>query len=165
MKHIIIPTDFSIRSLQPVHAAMDRFEGESVRISLLHLLHMPVGIPDLFTRASSALPADAIQSEFRNACEVLKNKYASRLVQLNTVIRYGSTAPFLRNLIEGMKADAVLVCDPIGLTVPTKISVDMVPLLSKLEGRVIRANRGTTVRVGEMSLSELLTEPAFVYTN
>ena len=138
MAHIIIPTDFSIGSLQPVHEVMQYHRHDVVRITLLHLVDIPSGIGDLLFRLRRMDERFPIPQPFLDACEVLANRYDSRLTTITPVIRYGSTAGFLENLISGMKADVVYYEADYKELRPFDDSVPLVPLLKRAHANIIR---------------------------
>lgn len=111
MKHILIPTDFSIHSLQPVHEALAAHAGTEVKITLLHLLRMPSGISDLLMLSRRSKPYELIREPFRDACNILKNRYASQLKDLRVEFQYGSTAAFLNNYLEATNVAAVYMLE------------------------------------------------------
>lgn len=138
MKHVLIPTDFSIGSLQPVPAALQHFPGAPVRITLLHLLEPPDSIGELLFRAARREPAHLAGPEFRQACAVIRNRYGSRLTDLRTDIRYGSTAAYVRHLLESLEADAIALDPAYRPGRPDPRSVTLIPLLLRMDLPVIR---------------------------
>lgn len=131
MKHVLIPTDFTIGSLQTVHAAVVHFPDEQVKISLLHLLEMPNGIGDLLLRAVRKEPTHLISADFQKACEIIRNKYGQKILQMDVLFRYGSTKHYVQNLLEGLEVDAIVLDPETKLGSPHASSVDMYPLLKK----------------------------------
>lgn len=131
MKHVLIPTDFTIGSLQAVHAAVAAFPEEQIRISLLHLLEMPNGIGDLLMRAVRKEPTHLATSDFQKACEIILNKYGQRIHKMEAVFRYGSTRAYVQNMLEGLKIDTIVLDPEYKLSLPHSGSIKMVPLLKK----------------------------------
>jgi len=137
MKHVLIPTDFTIGSLQTVHAAIVHFPEDEIKISLLHLLEMPNGIGDLLMRAVRREPTHLITSDFQKACEIIRNKYGHKIQQMDVLFRYGSTRNYVQNLLEGLDVDAIVLDPEAKLGSPHSSSVDMYPLLKKSGVRII----------------------------
>lgn len=131
MKHVLIPTDFTISSLQTVHAAIVHFPDEQIKISLLHLLEMPNGIGDLLMRAVRKEPTHLITPDFQKAREIIHNKYGQKILKMDVLFRYGSTKNYVQNLLEGLEVDAIVLDPEIKLASPHAASVDMYPLLKK----------------------------------
>jgi hypothetical protein len=144
MVHIILPTDFSIGSLQPVHEVMQYHRHDVVRISLLHLVDIPSGIGDLLFRLRRMDERFPIPQPFNDACEILANRYDSRLTGITPVIRYGSTAGFLENLISGLKADVVYYQDGFREESTFDDSVPLIPLLKRCQGKIVKLDPPAT---------------------
>lgn len=98
MKNILVPTDFSIRSLGYIHSVVEK-QNEPVNIIFMHALKMPDSIIDLLMFSRGSRHHDLITSEFREACEILKNKYASAIHSLNVEFFVGTTNAAFRNFL------------------------------------------------------------------
>lgn len=138
MVHIILPTDFSIGSLQPVHDIMQFHRHDVVRITLLHLVDIPSGIGDLLFRLRRMDDRFPIPQPFLDACEVLANRYDSRLTTIAPLIRYGSTAGFLENLLSGLKADVVYYQADYNEQAAFEDSIPLIPLLKRSRANIIQ---------------------------
>ena len=137
MKHILLPSDFSILSLQPIHDVMQQYSEDVVRITLLHLVDMPTGIGDLLFRSQRIADRFPIPNEFRMACELMANRYGRNITMIRPLIRYGSTSSFLGNLIKGMNVDAIFVRRNLKESGPYRESVAIMPLLRKIDCNII----------------------------
>lgn len=131
MKHLLIPTDFSIRSLNAVHAAITHYDEDKLRITLFHLLSMPVDISDLLFASRRNKHYEIVGNDFNEACEVLQNRYSSRLHAMSVKFGFGSTGAYVRNFLAGELVDYIVVCPDTTLSLPSKRSVPMMPLLHK----------------------------------
>lgn len=138
MVHIILPTDFSIGSLQPVHEVMQYHRHDVVRITMLHLVDIPSGIGDLLFRLRRIEERFPVPQAFLDACEVLANRYDSRLTGITPQIRYGTTAGFLENLISGMKADVVYYEAGFKELAPFEDSIAIIPMLKRCQGNIVQ---------------------------
>lgn len=137
MKHIIIPTDFSIPSLNAVHSAMSVFNDAPVRITLFHLLRMPDELPGIVFRAMRNKHYSLITDEFKEGCEILENRYGTALDSLKVKFAFGSTVSYLRNWLDGEQVTDILTCPDIPLGLPSPKSVAMLPLLKNTGYNVI----------------------------
>lgn len=137
MKHVLIPTDFSIKSLNVINGIAAKYGGESVKITLLHLMSMPASIADLllFRRAKMRFE-DKVSSEFYEACQVLQNKYTDQIHSLDVKIAYGETKAYLQNFIQANKIDKVIIAKDTVWQKPFKESVNMLPLLAKIKSDI-----------------------------
>jgi hypothetical protein len=108
MKNVLIPTDFTVHSLDLIVAAAQQFEGEQLNITLLHALAMP-DIMDLMLLSRNNDRYKLITKEFENACTIIKNRYASVIQRINVRFMHGSTKAVFRNFVEASQAH-VLIC-------------------------------------------------------
>src|SRR5690348_8327030 len=104
MQHILIPTDFSIKSLNAIHTAATNSSDEKLQISLFHLLRPDYDIAQLF-RSRRNMHMDMISGEFHDACQIMQNRYNSVINAINIEFGFGTTASYLSNLLEGLKVD------------------------------------------------------------
>lgn len=131
MKHILIPTDFSLQSLNAVHAAVATHSEQPFKITLLHLLRMAEDIPQLLFRSMRSKQEEIITPDFREACEILQNRYESSIASIHIKLGFGSTKSYVQNLLEGEKIDLIFCCPDIQLALPSPRSVEMMSLLRK----------------------------------
>ena len=151
MKHAIIPTDFSISSLQIVHDVMHHYSGEQVKITLLHLVFLPDSIPDLlFKRRQNRRD---IPSEFTQACEIIANKYGASLAGIKTLIQAGETKAYMENLFDGLKADAVFIAADHAWVNPFQDSIQTMALCRKCRFPIVE--RAATSRADAKSFATI----------
>jgi len=131
MKHILIPTDFSVRSLNAVHAAMATCDETPLKITLFHLLRMPDQIAELFSISARNKHLDLITEEFKEGCEILQSRYGSSLHKLSVKFGFGNTVVYLKNLLAGERVTEILVCPDIQLMQTSPKSIEMLPLLKR----------------------------------
>lgn len=78
MKTVIIPSDFSISSLQ-VAETIVRNASEEVNILFIHLFHVADDIQDLLFSNYRKKEYEFVSEEFRRECEILKEVFPSTL--------------------------------------------------------------------------------------
>ena len=105
MRNVLIPTDFTVHSLDLVVAVVEKYKDEELNITLLHALAMPDSIMDLILLSRNNDRYKLISKEFRNACTILKNRYASSIRDINVRFMHGGTRGVFRNFVEATKAD------------------------------------------------------------
>lgn len=133
MKHLLIPTDFSIQSLNAVHAAIAAHENgeDKLKITLFHLLSMSTDLSELVFRSMTNKHYEMVSSEFKDACEILQNRYSSKVKSITVKFGFGNTVQYLKNYLEGAKIDMVIIPSDVELTLPSTRSVEMIPLLKR----------------------------------
>jgi hypothetical protein len=109
MKHVLIPTDFSIRSLRVVHGVVERFGGEPLNIVMMHAVQMPTSIMDLMMLSRRSSHQDLITADYKDACEIIRNKYSSTIQSLKTEFLIGNSKGLFKNFLLYNNID-VIVC-------------------------------------------------------
>jgi|GEM_PF-406380 len=134
MRHIMIPTDFTVQSLQVVHAAIGAAGNEKLKVTLLHMMH-PADIGSMlfasFRNRQRTEQQNLLSEDFKETCEMLKNSYSSKLDSIQVKFVTGDTAVYLRHFLEGADVDCIVYAEDIKLTQPSKHSVDMQPLIKR----------------------------------
>ena len=75
MKTVLIPTDFSIESLNTVKGALKQCEGENTNLILVYGVYLSDSITDLLFFSKPKYLSTLQSEKFTQACEILKNKY------------------------------------------------------------------------------------------
>lgn len=160
-RNILIPTDFTIRSLKLVNAAVQEFGNCPLHITLVHATEPDDSISGLLMLHKRQPLHQLYTEEFREACEVLKNKFASSVKSIKVELYYGSGRGYCRNFLEARKIDAVLLPEDFTLGMPSRYSRDIQPDLKKSGYPVFYAGINTKAQTDlteetSPSLSELL---------
>lgn len=158
MKHILIPTDFSIASLNAVHAAMAIYNDAPVRISLFHLLSMPDELPGIIFRTMRNKHYALITDEFKEGCEILENRYGSALHSLNIKFGFGNTVRYVKNWLEGEKITDIFICPDIPLGLPSPKSVAMLPLLKNTKYKIVNISSKARYQSLDVATINMLQE-------
>ncbi|NIG53397.1 hypothetical protein [Chitinophaga sp. Cy-1792] len=108
MKNVLIPTDFSIRSLGYVHNVVSQYPGEMVNVIFMHALRMPDSIFDLVTFTRNSRHIELISADFKDGCEIIRNKYASAIKQLKVEFFHGDTNIAFKNFCIANDIDVIL---------------------------------------------------------
>lgn len=130
MTTILIPTDFTLQSLNMVKDVASGFRGQRLNIVLFHALYMPTDVHDLLF-LSPKVPHEKITEEFRHACTVIKKKNNEVITQIIFRHMYGSTNAVFKNFIEANKIDAIFMPEHIVLKRAFDNSVELRPLFKK----------------------------------
>lgn len=109
MRTILIPTDFTIESLNTVKGALRKREGEDVNIILVYGAYLSDSITDLLFFSKPAYLANLQSEKFTEACEILKNKYDSQIGSLTVDLFSGYNQRAFENFLSGNKVDEMFV--------------------------------------------------------
>lgn len=131
-RNVLIPTDFTIKSLSAVQALLSMEQECEMNVVLLHILKLENSVIELLFMNQFVKPYTLVSDEFEEACEVLKKKYQSRLLSLNIRFAYNDGKAYLKNVLESEAIDEIVLAETIDLDMPSKRSVEMPSLLKKL---------------------------------
>jgi hypothetical protein len=109
VKTILLPTDFSIRSLQPVRYALEEDSGE--RLNVIHVvgLRIPQSITELLFFSREDFVKKLSGEVFNEACQVIRNKYASRINEMRIEIFTGLTQGAFNLFLDGQGIDKMYI--------------------------------------------------------
>ena len=132
MKTILIPTDFTIESLNTVKGAFKKInDGEQVNLILVYSAYLSDSITDrLFFSKEKYLMASQGE-KFREACHVLLNTYASRVHSLRTELFCGYTKSAFANFLEANQVDEVMIPGTYTLKMSSPRSFDPISYFKK----------------------------------
>ncbi|RPD41732.1 hypothetical protein [Chitinophaga barathri] len=156
MQNIMIPTDLSIHSLSYLHNLAEKLESPC-NIVLMHAQRLPDNLLDgwAFTRSKHHA---AISDDFREACEVMKNRYANLVKSVQVEFFYGSTVPALRNFIHAHNISAIALPEQLECEKASKSSYNPAALMRyiKLPVTQLKITLPRRVVTAPASISELL---------
>jgi hypothetical protein len=130
MTTVLIPTDFTLPSLNMVKSAALRFEGHRLNIILFHALHMPTGIQDLLF-LNKQVPHEKLTEKFRHTCAMLKRKHSPAIARISFRHMYGSTPAVFRNFAEAAGIQFIYMPQHVVLTRAYDNSVELRALFKK----------------------------------
>lgn len=131
VRNILIPTDFTARSLAIIPKVMSLRSDHKLNILLFHVLYVRFNAHELLFMNRYLGGRKLVSKEFVEACEVLEQRFQSLKVSINTRIAYGSTLPYIKNIIQAEEISEIFMHDDIILSLPSENSVHMEPLLKK----------------------------------
>ncbi|MEX6688551.1 hypothetical protein QTN47_13645 [Danxiaibacter flavus] len=99
MKNILIPTDFTVQSLQLVVNTAETLSDKELNIVLFHAFDTPSDIMDLMFLKRNPLYEGLMNESFRRECRRLKMKYGSVIGSITFRHFYGNTRPAFKNFI------------------------------------------------------------------
>jgi len=130
MKTVIIPSDFSLESIQ-VAETIARKAGGEVRILFIHLFHIADDIQDLLFSNYRKKEYEFVSDEFRKECEMLEDMYAKNLKSINIEFFYGSKLAMFKNFLDYNNADYIAYSKSYGMPKLSKSSIDALPVVLK----------------------------------
>jgi hypothetical protein len=138
--NILIPTDFTIESLNLFKTAAQLMEGGKANIVFFHAMVLENSIFELLFFSPQKCLEELISKEFMDGCRIISNKYSSKISDFRFELFTGSGRRSFSNFLVGNEIDQVVIPEDYQFKRPHKGSVDPVPFLKNSKGvRVIRS--------------------------
>lgn len=129
-KVIMLPTDFSIESLNTLRLAADQYKGQKIHVVLVYAETPSDSITDLlFYRPVNTIKALKSKS-FEEALSVVRNRYESTIASLSFKIFNGTNTNALLNFVEANQIDDIILPTNYNFQFP-KNGFDMTPMIKK----------------------------------
>jgi len=129
---ILIPTDYTVESLNLVKAALSkRSNGKKYDIILIHGIFLSSSITELLFLSKDKIIESLSNPEFDEACEVLRNKFDSQINSLRKDFFSGSWQSAFNNYVEGNRIDEAFIPSNHSLKRTSKKSFDIIPYIKK----------------------------------
>jgi hypothetical protein len=122
MKSILIPTDFTISSLRLISAATEHFKGQRLQIHLIHALEPEDSIAGLLFINRRLRLHSLYDDTFLQACEIIRNKYASVISKISIAFYLGGSENSKNNFLNARGMDAIVL--PINYSYKNDFSVN-----------------------------------------
>jgi hypothetical protein len=131
-KRILIPTDFSIESLNFLKTVIEqKQEGVKLEIVLLYGIQTGDSIRDLLFFSKSQLLKKAIPTDFEEGCNIILNKYANEINGIIKDIFTGYTQAAFDNLMEGLSVDEICISANNSPSFDKKNGINLMPYIRK----------------------------------
>ncbi|MDC6386507.1 hypothetical protein D2V93_05395 [Flagellimonas taeanensis] len=108
-KKILIPTDFSVKSLELVRKAIVETGDQPLEIVLLHGTILSNSITDLLFFSKTRLVRELQSKEFVEACTVLKNKYPAKIHSLYVEVITSNSSAYIKNFVDATQISEIFV--------------------------------------------------------
>ncbi len=131
MKNILIPTDFSIRSLDLVKAAVYAGINEPMNILLVNFFKMSDNIQELMMLSRRMKDYEHISDEFREVCNQLQERYPARINSIKVECFYGSTIAVFKNYLFGNNINMIVYDEHYRFIKLNKSSIDPLNIIKK----------------------------------
>lgn len=129
-KTILFPTDFTIESLNVVKTVLnDVNPNMKCDIILVHGIRMSDSISDLLFFSKSRFIEEISNEAFDDACEVIRNKFDSRINSIRTDIFSGYNQNAFNNFVEGNKVDEAYMPMNYDLKLTYRKSFNILPFI------------------------------------
>jgi hypothetical protein len=129
-KTILFPTDFTIESLNVVKTVLNDVNPNiKCDIILVHGIRMTDSITDLLFFSKSRFIDELSNEAFDDACEIIRNKFDSRINSIRTEVFSGYNQNAFNNFVEGNKVDEAYMPTNYNLKLVYRKSFDILPFI------------------------------------
>ena len=130
-KTILVPTDFRVASLNYLKIALENAPDERVNIVLVYAEHQSDAIGELLFYSAEKRIDTLMSPQFREALEVIKNRFEYKLNHLAVQLFHGYTLAAFKNMLEGSGIDAIILPKNYRFDLSGR-AFDLVPMIRKV---------------------------------
>lgn len=144
IQKVLIPTDLTIQSLNPVKHLLNSYPSKTIfDVTLFFGFRLPDSTIELMYFSKSKLIYDVSNLAFEEACVHIKKKYAGQILSLKLDIFTGVTNTAFQNYLEANQIEKACVSVKHQLKLPHKRSFDLLPFLYKSGIDIQEVDRST----------------------
>jgi len=162
MNHILIPTDFSVRSLHLVRYALNHFSGKNITVTLFHMIELPGGITDLLMIPRERKYLKLMNKNYREGIDMLTNSYGSRIESIRTQFVFGNRQTIFDQFVTAQRATVIVFPDNFDLTMPESSSIHPLPFIRKAKIPVVGSTINKAFALMDPHHKAALLEPLAV---
>ncbi len=130
MKTILIPTDFTIESLNTLKEAL-KLQSEKVDIILVYFAGTPDSITELLFFSKGSYLSSFQGERFREACQILLNTYTSRINSFQIELFSGFWQRVFTSFLEINHVDEIFIPENYSMKLDNPRSFDPLPYFKK----------------------------------
>lgn len=131
MRNVLIPTDYSLASLELVEKTVQSLQHQHLNIILFHAFEIPFYASDIVGNGGKLPYRDIVTDAFRNGCKRLKEQYPKGIQSILLRHLFGNTAAVFHNFVDANEIDLIVFPDGFVFTPVHPQSVNPAPLFRK----------------------------------
>lgn len=143
MKNILIPSDFSLQSLDCIPSLTERFKHDRLNISLVHVFLLTDSVTELMLLSRRNRDYEHVSLQFWNRCVELEHTYRKHINSIRVKCFYGCTVAVFRNYLEGHGIDLIVYPEQYQFRKLCKESLDPAKLIARCGWEVLVLNQET----------------------
>lgn len=131
-KTILIPTDFTVQSLNVVKSALNKSNPEyRLDIVFVHGIYLSSSITDLLFFSKKEVLAELSNPDFEEACAVIRNKFHLQINSIRKELFVGFNQAAFNNLLEANRIEEAYISANHQMNFGNKKSFDITPFIMK----------------------------------
>ena len=131
MRNVLIPTDYSLASLELVEKTVQSLQHQNLNIILFHAFEIPFHASDIVGNNGKLPYRDIVTDAFRNGCKRLKEQFPKAIQSILLRHLYGNTSAVFHNFCDANEIDLIVFPDHFVFTPVHPQSVNPAPLFRK----------------------------------
>ena len=131
VKKILVPTDFTVRSLDAVKEAIERSSEEQLDIVLGFGVKLSSSISDLLFLSKRRLIDTLVSPEYKEMCRFIQSRYQSRIRTMYIDLLSSDQQSYINNYIEGHNIDEIFLPESLQLNMDKRKGFDLAATLRK----------------------------------
>ncbi len=142
LKTILIPTDFTVKSLILAKIALQRNveKKEKIRLILVHGIWLSSSITELLFYSKSKLLAQLETDDFKASCKLLLGKYEDIIDQMSIDLFSGTSQAAFENYIEANHVQEAFISPNYKSKFKNSSSFNLIPYFTKSKIKLIEVN-------------------------
>ena len=122
--NILIPTDFSLASLNAIIGLVKKHPEERFNISLVHFFKLSDSESELLMLARRSREYTHISQEFEDQLNDIRTNFPQQIARVHTEFFYGNTVAIFKNYLEARNIETIVCLDCHNYNQLTKNSLD-----------------------------------------
>ncbi len=130
-KTILIPTDFTVESLNLVKQAIDDHADEKINILVVHGIDVSSSVTDLLFFSKNTFLKKLLNQEFKEACDVIRNRFDNQLNSFRLDLFTGLTQNAFNTYLEANQVSEIYHTKTYQFKLDKNLSVDISGFVKK----------------------------------
>lgn len=139
-KTILIPTDFTVESLNLVKQSLIDHQDEKINIILVHCVNMSNTITDLLFFSKNKIIEKLSQESFQEGCSILINRFSDNINSFRKELFSGYNQSAFNNFIEANQIDKIYIPEEYEFKFNNEISENIMPYIKKTNLKKVSVN-------------------------
>tara|TARA_R110002051_G_scaffold1700_3_gene9622 strand:+ start:12009 stop:12488 length:480 start_codon:yes stop_codon:yes gene_type:complete len=136
MKKILIPTDFTVESLNVLKYVLEHHSEKKIHIVLVHGTMLPDSISELLFFRKNVFMESLMSDAFCEAKDIIANKFFSKIHRIETELYFGFNRSALQKFIEAHHITEAYIPTNYTFKKVNKKSFDFIPQIKKVLPKV-----------------------------
>ena len=151
--NILIPTDFSLASLNAVTALIKKHPEQKFNIFLVHFLSLSDSISDLLMLSRRNREYQHISPEFEQQVNAFRQCHPQNIIRIHAEFFYGNTVAVLKNYLEARDITTIAALHDHTYLKLTKNSIDPTLLMQRSGCRLINLASTLTLQTNDDAIA------------